>query len=282
MAGKKTGLKLEKVDDNLYHEAYENGKYFKWEKRLCGVSLRIASPKVELNLSIERPETRFPLELVPTETKEENQYSQDFGWRIFGEASLKDETRDWIGDSIGIIKKDGSIGETYFETIDLFLRPIANDHEARGCGDFSFMDGQYERRKSYLYLNLYVPQEQLEKICDQLLSDRLSALKLYVRVDAFESEVDYSLSEPGMNRTFYLEEDAYHNKAYLSWLSAFRITNDDNRVTEKGFDKQTAQALVDNILKRNRLTEFWNFIKAVLIGFGIFYVLLRGLNYFLR
>jgi hypothetical protein len=281
MAGKKTGLKLQKIDENLYHEPYKDDKYFKWEKRLSGLSLTIAAPKVELNLSIERSETNISLTLRSSERKDENQYSQSFDWRIFGVASLKDQTRDWIGDSIGLIKKDGSIGE-YFDNIDVFLRPIANDHDARGRGDLSFMDGEYQRRNAYLNLDLYVPQEQLEKICDQLIADRLSALKLYVYVDTFESEVDYSLSEPEMNRRFYIEEGAYHNKAYLSWLSAFRVINDNSGSTERTLDKESADQLVEKLLKKNKFTEFWNFVKAVLIGLGLFYVVLRALNYFVR
>lgn len=228
--------KLEKVNKRLYHEPYEDGEPFKWEKRLSPLFLTLTDIRVDLCLDIERPETSFSQLWKDTqkeseddekagqestttlgEEKDEEKYSEDFAWRIIGTGRLDD--------TIGLIRKDGTLTDhsDHFDRAEVILKRVSDTDKEKVYGTLFYSDAKWEKRRDpYLCLQLFVPETRLEKLCHEIVSGRLSALQVGVDVDMFQSEVDRALSEPPMPKTFYIEEDEIFNGAYLSWLAASR------------------------------------------------------------
>lgn len=225
--------KLEKVNKRLYHEPYKDGKPFKWEKRLCWLPLTLTEIRVDLRLEIERPETSFSLlqkdmerdigdgekaehkNATESGEKEEEKYSEDFGWRITATGHLDDR--------IGVIRKDGTVTShtEHFDRVDVILRPVSDTDKVKTYGSFFYSDAKWEMRTApYLCLELLVPETRLEKLCNEFVSGRFSALQVGVHVDVFQSEVDRGLWQPPMRQQFYIEEDVIFNRAYLSRLAA--------------------------------------------------------------
>lgn len=286
--------KLQKINEHLYHQPYESGEPFKWEKRLRSLLIIISAPRVELSLEINRPETRFSFskegllgqrDIVdqddPKVADNQPPYSQTFGWKITGTGTL-DEESGLLGDRIGLIGKDGSIG-VRFESLDVILKPIPEDVAGKLCGYLFHMNGEYERRKSYLCLELFTPQPQLEKICDELVTGRLSTIKIHAQVEAFQSEVDYSLTEPGMRQRFYIEEDEIYNRAYLSRISAFRTMTSSGLESEKNPNNRTEA--VDAESRSGPRAVFgglWAGLKEAIVVLAIIYVSWRVLTLIFR
>jgi len=213
--------KLEKVNDRLYHEPYKDGKPFKWEKKLRFISITLTEIRTALTLDIERSETEIRLFEKERPPEEEDQtYSQELYWKITGTGNI-----DWR-DRIGLIKKDGtrSARNELFETVEITLRAMPDSVKERGYGSLGHDDGTHSKRHRgpYVWVQLYVPKTEFDRVRDELVSGRLNRLALGVHLDTFESEVDSTLREPDMRMTAYIEEDSYTNRAYLSWLEASR------------------------------------------------------------
>ncbi len=228
--------KLEKVSERLYHKPYKDGEPIKWAKDRCHLFLTITNIRVDLTLEIERPDPSFSLLLkelakgieddekaeqedttTSGEEEAEGEYSERFGWRIVATGHLDDR--------IGIIRKDGTVtGRTeHFRSVDVTLRPVSDAYKEKVNGSLWYNDAEYEKRaEPYLCLDLYVPETRLEKLCNEIVSGRLSALQVGVYVDAFQSEAESFGWEPPMPQQLYIEEDQIYNKAYLSWLAASR------------------------------------------------------------
>ena len=111
--------RLEKINDRLYQEPYKAGRPFNWDKRLRFITISLTEVCTELCLSVDRSETeiRFSTQERPSDEKEAETYSQDFGWRITGKGHFD-------GDRVGIIKKDGTVSprSEQFESIDITLK----------------------------------------------------------------------------------------------------------------------------------------------------------------
>ncbi len=228
--------KLEKVSKRLYHQPYKDGEPIKWEKRLENLFLTLTDIRVDLTLDIERPESSFSLlpkdvekgieddekaeqETTTTSGEEEaeGEYSERFGWRIVATGHLDD--------TIGIIKKDGTVtGRTeHLDSADVTLRPVSDSAKEKVYGSLWYNDAEYEKRaEPYLCLGLYVPETRLEKLCNEIVPGRLSALQVSVDVDVFQSESESFGWQPPLPQRFYIEEDQIYNRAYLSWLAASR------------------------------------------------------------
>jgi len=301
--------KLEKVNKRLYREPYKDGKPFQWAKRLHSLFLTLTDIRVDLTLDIERPETSFSLspkdlesgiedddkaEQVETTTsgeeEAEEKYSERFGWRIVATGHLDDR--------IGIIRKDGTVtGHTeHFDNADVILRPVSDSDKENVYGSLLYSDAEYEKRAGpYLCLELYVPETRLEKLCNEIVSGRLSALQVGVHVDVFQSEVDSFGWEPPMGQRFYIEEDQLFNRAYLSWLAASRsVTGGASGAAEvpdnpgelferEGFSEQKVNFIGKRLLDiedhfKNTLKELRNAIVVL----AIIYVLWKLLVWFFR
>lgn len=224
--------KLEKVNDRLYHEPYKDGKGFKWKKEPRFLSITLTDIRTELCLGIERPETNIRLfrkesqhenaeQNTPSASAEDEdeKYSQRFDWRIVGKGHLNE-------DGIGLIKEDGTLSTRAeeLENTDVILKAVADSEKEKAHGYVFYSDAKFEKRSNpYVCMELFVPKTQFDTICEELVSGRLSELKLGVHIDAFESEVDSTLREPGMRKAVYIEEDSLLNKAYLSWLAGSRL-----------------------------------------------------------
>lgn len=234
--------KLEKINTRLYHEPYKDGKPFKWAKHLEFLSIKLTAIRAGLGLSVERPETSISFALDETDSEEETnknkdtggddetteKYSESFGWRITA-VGLLDNRR------IGLIKKDGTrttYGEDH-DRVDVILKPIAEDHKEKAVGALFYNDSEMlkweDRSEPYLTLELPVPEIVLEKLCREIVEGRLSELHLGVDVDVFRSEVDRSLAEPWMRQEYYIDQDSFLNRAYLSSVSAYQATGNGNR-----------------------------------------------------
>jgi len=227
--------KLEKVNKRLYHEPYKDGEPIKWAKRLRNLFLTLTEIRVDLSLDIERPETSFSQLLkdereieddekaqqedttTSGEEEAEEKYSERFGWRIVATGHLDDR--------IGIIREDGTVtGRTeHFNSADVILRPVSDSDKEKVYGTFFYSDAEYEKRaEPYLCLDLYVPETRLEKLCNEIVSSRLSALQVGADVDVFQSDAESFGWQPPLPQRFYIEEDQLYNRAYLSWLAASR------------------------------------------------------------
>lgn len=228
--------KLKKVNKRLYQEPSKDGKSFKWAKRLCSLFFAVTDIRVDFTLNIERAETSYStiatdleeeLEThqiadqqdatTPSGDQTEEQYSEHFGWRIIGIGRLKD--------TIGIIRRDGTVSghEQDFDRVDVILKPVSDMDKEKAIGSLLYSDATLENRSApYLCLELLVPEAHLEKLCDEIVAGRLSALRVGVHVDVFQSEVDSALWEPPMPKRCYIEEDEISNRAYLSWIAASR------------------------------------------------------------
>lgn len=229
--------KLDKVNKRLYHEPYKEGKPFKWAKRLRSLFVTLNDARVDLCLSIERPENSWSqswedlekeredhqkaeqenMMATKSEKEEDEKYSENFAWRIVATGRLDDR--------IGLIRKDGTVTDhlEHFERVDVILRPISDTDKEKAYGHLFYSDAKLEKRaEPYLSLELFVPETRFTPLCNEIVSGRLSALQVGVDVDVFQSEVDSSLWEPPMLQRFYIEEDEIYNRAYLSWLAASR------------------------------------------------------------
>ena len=164
----------------------------------------------------------FPSKEETTKTGEDKsgfKYSEKFGWHLKATGHL-------IDCSIGLIKEDGSV-ESFWpgnDQIDFSLSPISDFHKERNTGWFFHMGDEpaenEKQNKSVLFLN--ISEKILEKICDQILSERLAELKISVWVDVFMSEVDRGLWQPGISSIYYIEEGCPINLAYLLDIQASR------------------------------------------------------------
>lgn len=194
--------KLEKVNERLYHQPQKDGEPYKWAKKIHPIFLKLSDIHVELCLKIERPETsllsRFGMEMetrddekaeqenMTTSGEEEREkYSEHFGWRIRATGLLDD------GDKIGVIWKDGTVTgrEEHFDSAKVFLKPVSDTDKEKLHGFLFYTDAEYEKRTDpYLCLELFVPETRLEKLCNEIVSSRLSAMQVGVEADLFQSE----------------------------------------------------------------------------------------------
>ena len=113
---KMSDIKLERIDNHLYHETGERGK-IKWEKKPESLNIRVADVKVELCLSINKPSETSIKKFVSSIKAENNvnkklekllpdkgdiEHFDSFGWHISG-------TGQFTNSKIGLIKKEGKV-----------------------------------------------------------------------------------------------------------------------------------------------------------------------------
>lgn len=294
--------KLEKVNDRLYHEPYKDGKGFKWEKEPRFLSITLTDIRTELCLGIERPETNIRLfqkepqnenaeQNIPSASveDEDEKYSQSFDWRIVGKGYLNE-------DGIGLIKEDGTLSTRAekFGNTDVTLMAVADSEKEKAHGYVFYSDAEFEKRSNpYVSMELFVPKTEFDTICEELVSGRLSELELGVHIDAFESEVDSTLREPGMRKAVYIEEDCLRNRAYLSWLSGSRwiasrvsaeVPDDPKELFEReGFHEQKINYFGKWLIGvEDMFKGLWVGLRQAIVIFVIVYFSYKVLAWFLN
>lgn len=266
--------RLEKVNERLYHEPYKEGRPFKWAKCLEPLFITLRNVRVSRGLSIERPETSFSRlwkDIVGEEKartlagdEPEEKYSERFGWRVTGTGHLDER--------IGLIRKDGTLTgfSEHFDRVDVILWPIptnvSDTDKERALGSLFYDDAD-------LIVELPVPASPLEQLCHELVSGRLSKLTVGVFVDVFQSEVDRSLAEPGM-QTYYIEEESISNGAYLSSLDAHRDipktrASGADDIEDLDLEIETPEEFAEKYTRQKSGTQkFFESLGAILVAAG--------------
>lgn len=265
--------KLEKVGKAIYHQPKE-GRPIVWTKYRKDLWVKLTDVRVYLGLFIERPETSTLLAqefredgesaekqevTTPTGDELEEKYAESFGWRLAATGYLEDR-------SIGLIKKDGSVTSysEHFDRIDVNLRSVSDTDKEKDIGAILYNDAEkalkWEKRtQPYLILELPVPESPLEKLCNEILSGRLSEVNIGAYVDVFQPEHEWALAEPWMRQVYYIEEEGYNlkeqeylSRAYLSSITASRpieqtrVSAKDNEDLASDGDQADEGAARDN------------------------------------
>lgn len=228
--------RLEKVNERLYKQGS-----LEWEKRLEPLFVTLRNVRVSRALSIGRPETSSSRlenglnkegsmggrEGVHRNEPVEEEYYENFYWRLTGTGYID---RRWgVIKRVGLIREDGTLtgpGEE-FDRVDVSLLSLptnASDTDKReASGSLSYSDESFENRAEHsVTLTLLVPASLLEPFCHELISGRLHELSVGAYVDVFQSEATrYFVAEPGMQASFYIEEE-HSSWAYLSSLDIHR------------------------------------------------------------
>ena len=213
-------IKLERINDHLYHETGESGK-IKWEKKPELLNIRVTDVKVQLCLSINKPSETSINKLVPSITAENNvnkklekllpdkgdiEHIDSFGWHI-------SETGQFTNSKIGLIRKDGKVIKWHsgdFNSAEISIKPVLETDKDKGTGWLFYMDDEIakiERRSnSYLALELFISEKTSEKLCYEILSKSLTELNIRVDVDVFMSEAERMLRPPNIINHYFLDE----------------------------------------------------------------------------
>jgi hypothetical protein len=235
MEPKMPEIKLERINDCLYHETSGKSK-IKWEKSPVLLDITLAAVKVGLCLSINKPSKTSINKIVSSISTESNvnkklenklvdkgdmEHIDRFGWRI--SASGK-----FTNSRIGLIRKDGTVDRFggRYDAAAIALIPIYDTDKDKGTGWLYHTDAEIanieKRTKAYLTLELLISEKSLEKLCNEILSKCLPELIVRIEVDVFLSEGDRTLSHTNISDYYYIEEETRANRARIIEVYASR------------------------------------------------------------